>query len=59
MTNRKFKVLHDLVGKTLDTPVYNLLGSCFREEIAIASEIGIDTPETMAEQALGVLQLGI
>ena len=51
--------LHDLVGKTLNTPVYNLLGGCFRDEIAIASEIGIDTPEAMAEQALGVLQLGI
>ncbi len=51
--------LHDLVGKTLNTPVYNLLGGCFREEIAIASEIGIDTPAAMAEQALDVVQLGI
>ncbi len=51
--------LHDLVGKALETPVYNLLGGCFREEISIASEIGIDTPEAMAKQALEVLQLGI
>jgi L-alanine-DL-glutamate epimerase-like enolase superfamily enzyme len=51
--------LHDLVGKTLGTPVYNLLGGCFREKIAVASEIGIDVPEAMAEQALAILQLGI
>jgi len=51
--------LHDLVGKVLNIPVYTLLGGSFREEIAIASEIGIDTPQAMAESALDVVQLGI
>ncbi len=51
--------LHDLAGKILNVPVHTLLGGCFREEIAIASEIGIDTPEAMAKQALDVLDLGI
>ncbi len=51
--------LHDLVGKILNVPVYTLLGGSFREEIPIASEIGIDTPQGMAEKALDVVQLGI
>jgi L-alanine-DL-glutamate epimerase-like enolase superfamily enzyme len=51
--------LHDLKGKLLKTPVYNLLGGSFREKIPVASEIGIDTPEAMAENALAVLELGI
>ena len=51
--------LHDLVGKTLNVPVTTLLGGCFREEIAIASEIGIDRPEAMAENALDIVKLGI
>lgn len=51
--------LHDLVGKLLNTPVYNLLGGKFRDMIPVASEIGIDTPEAMAENAIRVLNLGI
>ncbi len=51
--------LHDLKGKLLGTPVYNLLGGCFRDTIPIASEIGIDTPKEMAENALRVMELGI
>jgi len=51
--------LHDLVGKLLNVPVYTLLGGCFREKIPVASEIGIGAPETMAQNALDVLQLGI
>ncbi len=51
--------LHDLVGKLLNTPVYNLLGGKFRDMIPVASEIGIDTPEAMAKNAHRVLGLGI
>ncbi len=51
--------LHDLVGKILNVPVHTLLGGSFRDEIPIASEIGIDTPQAMAEKALDVVQLGI
>ena len=51
--------LHDLKGKLLGTPVYNLLGGRFRDTIPIASEIGIDTPKEMAENALRIMELGI
>lgn len=51
--------LHDLVGKILGVPVSTLLGGRFRENIPIASEIGIDTPEKMAENACDVLKMGI
>jgi L-alanine-DL-glutamate epimerase-like enolase superfamily enzyme len=51
--------LHDLVGKLLNTPVYNLIGGKFRDRIPVASEIGIDTPDAMAENALNILKLGI
>jgi muconate cycloisomerase len=51
--------LHDLKGKILGTPVYNLLGGKFRDMIPVASEIGIDTADAMAQNALRVLGLGI
>jgi L-alanine-DL-glutamate epimerase-like enolase superfamily enzyme len=43
--------LHDLVGKALNVPAYVLLGGKHRDMIPVASEIGIDTPEKMAENA--------
>ena len=51
--------LHDLVGKILNIPVYVLLGGKFRDKVPVASEIGIDTPEAMAESAENVLKMGI
>ena len=51
--------LHDLVGKILDVPVYVLLGGKFRDMIPIASEIGIDSPAKMVQNAIEVLDLGI
>jgi len=51
--------LYDLAGKILNVPVYKLLGGCFRDAIPVASEIGIDTPEVMAQSALDVLKMGI
>ncbi len=51
--------LHDLVGKILDVPVYTLLGGKFRDMIPVASEIGIDTPEEMVNNAIQVLDSGI
>ncbi len=51
--------LHDLVGKILNVPVYKLLGGKFRDRVPVASEIGIDSPEVMAESAQKVLGLGI
>ncbi|MFA9517443.1 mandelate racemase/muconate lactonizing enzyme family protein, partial [Halopenitus sp. H-Gu1] len=51
--------LHDLVGKILDVPAYQLLGGRFRDEVRVAAEIGCDTPEEMAENALDLLERGI
>jgi muconate cycloisomerase len=51
--------LHDLVGKALNVPVSTLLGGRFRDRIPAASEIGIDTPEAMAADALAVVRKGI
>ncbi|WP_299535434.1 mandelate racemase/muconate lactonizing enzyme family protein [Ulvibacterium sp.] len=51
--------LHDLVGKILDIPVYKLLGGKFRDKVPVGSEIGINTPQAMADNALRVLKEGI
>ncbi|MFQ5796240.1 MAG: mandelate racemase/muconate lactonizing enzyme family protein [Candidatus Bipolaricaulia bacterium] len=51
--------LHDLVGKILNVPVYRLLGGGFRDRIPVASEIGIDAPEKMAQHTLDLIDLGI
>lgn len=51
--------LHDLLGKILNVPVYKLLGGKFRNKIPVGSEIGINTPQAMADNALRVLKEGI
>jgi len=51
--------LYDLVGKILKTPIYTLLGGCFRDKIPIACEIGIDAPENMARNALNLVKMGV
>ncbi|WP_027078834.1 mandelate racemase/muconate lactonizing enzyme family protein [Maribacter antarcticus] len=51
--------LHDLLGKILNVPVYKLLGGKFRDKIEIGSEIGIKSPQEMADNALRVLEEGI
>ena len=51
--------LHDLLGKILNIPVYKLLGGKFRNKIHVGSEIGINTPQAMADNALEVLKQGI
>ncbi len=51
--------LHDLLGKILNVPVYKLLGGKFRDKVQVGSEIGINTPQVMADNALRVLKEGI
>ena len=40
--------LFDIVGKALDTPVYNLLGGLVRDRIPLSFSIPFGTPEEMA-----------
>ncbi len=51
--------LHDLLGKILNVPVYKLLGGKFRDKVHVGSEIGIKSPQEMADNALRVLKEGI
>lgn len=44
--------LYDIVGKALNTPVYNLLGGKVREKIRLSHSIGMGTSEEVAERAL-------
>jgi L-alanine-DL-glutamate epimerase-like enolase superfamily enzyme len=50
--------LYDLAGKLMNVPVCTLLGGSFRDRIPAASEIGIDVPEKMAENALRLVRMG-
>lgn len=43
--------LYDIVGKALDTPVYNLLGGRVRERIPLSHSIPFGEPAQMAELA--------
>jgi L-alanine-DL-glutamate epimerase-like enolase superfamily enzyme len=43
--------LWDIMGKTLDLPVYKLLGGTYREKIPVTYTLSMDSPERMAEQA--------
>jgi L-Ala-D/L-Glu epimerase len=43
--------LYDIVGKATGEPVYNLIGGKFFEKVQVAFEIGIKSPEEMAEEA--------
>ncbi len=43
--------LYDLIGKTLDVPVYQLLGGCYRQEVELGACLGIGEPSVIAEKA--------
>ena len=51
--------LFDLVGKILKVPVHTLLNGCFRDKIPVACEIGIASPDLMAQNATGLLKMGV
>ena len=44
--------LWDIMGKSLNMPVYKLLGGMYDSKIIATYTIGIDTPEKMVEQAI-------
>jgi muconate cycloisomerase len=52
--------LYDAMGKALGTPVYNLLGGCYRAEIPVAHSLGIRlTAKECAAEAEAVVQEGV
>jgi muconate cycloisomerase len=51
--------LFDIVGKALNTSVYNLLGGLYRERIPIAHSIGIMDIKDAVNEALQVIDEGV
>ncbi len=51
--------LHDIAGKALGVPVYQLLGGLVRPEIPIAHSLGIIELETMLQEATTAVSEGI
>lgn len=55
------QALWDIVGKALNTPVYNLLGGPCRERIRVYANgwfIGAETPEKLAQRAIETVASG-
>jgi L-alanine-DL-glutamate epimerase-like enolase superfamily enzyme len=50
--------LHDIKGKALNTPVYNLLGGLSNEKIPLCYVMSSDTPEQVAEEGVKILKAG-
>ena len=48
----------DIMGKTLNVPVYKLIGGRFADEIPLRGSVGIDQPEKMAEVAKSIIDEG-
>lgn len=44
--------LHDLIGKRLKTPIYNLLGGCIRNEFALDWVIGLKETSALLDEAI-------
>jgi L-Ala-D/L-Glu epimerase len=51
--------LHDLKGKALGVPVYELLGGRVRDRVPVAGYVFIDEPEVNARQVALYLELGV
>lgn len=51
--------LHDLKGKALKTPVYNLLGGLSHEKIPLCFVMSSDSPEQVAADGVKLLKAGL
>lgn len=50
--------LYDIIGKSLNTPVYNLLGGKVRDKIPLSMSIHMDSIDAMVQQAEDFIQRG-
>ncbi len=50
--------LYDIMGKALDTPVYNLLGGQVRERVELSHSLSMGAPEAIVEQATRLAEQG-
>ncbi len=50
--------LYDLVGKTLNAPVYTLLGGQVRERVLLSHSLSMGDPEDIVEQATRLVEAG-
>jgi L-alanine-DL-glutamate epimerase-like enolase superfamily enzyme len=50
--------IYDIMGKALDTPVYNLLGGSYQKKIPIVGLIGIGSEEEISADAVKFLEAG-
>ena len=50
--------LYDIVGKALDTPVYNLLGGLVRDRVLLSHSLSMGQPEEIAAQATQLAEQG-
>ena len=50
--------LYDIVGKALNTPVYNLLGGLVRERVLLSHSLSMGTPNEVAKQASDLAEQG-
>jgi L-alanine-DL-glutamate epimerase-like enolase superfamily enzyme len=51
--------LYDIMGKTLNVPLYTLLGGLFREKVLVSVEVPGGPPEEMAAHSLEYYKQGI
>ncbi len=50
--------LYDIVGKALNTPVYNLLGGRVREKVLLSHSLSMGEPAQVAEMAASLVKKG-
>lgn len=50
--------LYDIVGKTLNTPVYNLLGGQMREKVLLSHSLSMGQPAQIADMAASLVSQG-